>query len=857
MSLSFSKNLLHFKIMMKKFLLSTSLFAVIILGGCSVEDDVASIEHKTLREMVFTASSGEELTRTAFQVDETSIWWSPRDSISIFYGASDGSKFIANNEEEVARAEFHGVLNVFTGEAEAGVAYNFWAVYPYTSAISCDGNSVVAELNDYQVAKAGSFAPNTNISIAKSSGLNLSFYNTCSWFRFTVTKKGIKRVIFRGNNDEDIAGVFRVSMGDDGRPTSPEVIEGKKIISFSLPNYDDFEVGKMYYITLLPQVFVNGFTVTFETETETGSRSIDVKATYLRSKYNTGVEFDKNIDYSYVDNRWSVLSTYSGSSETQRQWCIVEDHNFLYSLGIYGIRAFSLADKSNPELAFYNSGPSSNNKWARGLTVKDDILYVSTRQASGGKNELFVPDYRFRFEGGISDFNHNLGEFDNYSNTGGVTADENGTPDNNYGTHSLRIRSSANVNQNSCVVLEKHGDNVADQAYSSLWLKVNATGNQAFSIPLRRNDDSDVLFLNITPNSNQSYSISLSNQTQVYQTPVFTIGEWYCFKIYTNMSSSKLWWRTKECKDWVLMQEGSGIAKFDAIAVGMRTGDPNCSIQIDDYYCHSSEIDNVSYVNGSLEVLDRSLNTIQKLKSDIKFVNCKSLDNIMVVSGIGGFNVYDISVVEDPILLSSYRESFHNEYQGFDLYKIDNKTYVCFANYTTGISIWDITDPTQPALKKRFSHNGLNIDGFTISNTEMYTFDLLVDYPYVYSTFAVDGPSTATANDCRGIIVYNISNLNNIETKLFPMDSKDWFTQNTDDFQPTVIKKSGGTLYINAAENGIANYTILDNGSLRYNGLINQGLGAIKAFDVSNGYLYVGKAYRDTWTCLKNTLIDN
>ncbi len=272
---------------------------LIMVVACSEHgtDIIPALKEHPQQKIVFTARSAEAQTKTAFQPDETSIWWSPGDAIAIYYGASDKSEFVSKNTSEVAQAEFEGELNAFTGVTETGEFNYFWAVYPYSSAVSCDGQSVVATLSDQQVAKAGSFATNTNVTIAKSPGLALSFYNVCSWFRFSVTKEGVKRVTFRGNNNEDIAGEFRVSMGEDNRPTAPVVIDGKKEITLTPPDKGTFEVGEMYYITLFPQVFPNGFTVTFETDSQTGSRSINAKATYLRSKYNTGREFDKNVTY--------------------------------------------------------------------------------------------------------------------------------------------------------------------------------------------------------------------------------------------------------------------------------------------------------------------------------------------------------------------------------------------------------------------------------------------------------------------------------------------------------------------------------------------------------------------------------
>lgn len=287
--------------MRAKIIIITSIALTLLSGACSGPeiDDIFISERMEQEEWFFTAESGEAKTKTAFQADEISIWWSPGDEIAIYYGASEASRFAATSETEVAKAVFSGKMKAFTGEAESGDFNYFWSVYPFTSAVSCDGQSVVATLSQQQVAKAGSFAPNTNISIAKSPGLALSFYNACSWFRFTVTKEGVKRVTFQGNNNEDVAGAFRISMGEDNRPTSPVVIDGKKTITLEFSDHSSFEVGKMYYITLLPQVFQKGFSVTFITDTEIGSRSIDSKATFLRSKYNTGNQFDKAIEYRH------------------------------------------------------------------------------------------------------------------------------------------------------------------------------------------------------------------------------------------------------------------------------------------------------------------------------------------------------------------------------------------------------------------------------------------------------------------------------------------------------------------------------------------------------------------------------
>ena len=254
---------------------------------------------ETGREIVFTAEILEESTKTSVQ-SNGSVFWTPGDEICIYYGGSSGDRFAAQNNEPVARTEFRGTLNAFTGVTETGDFNYFWALYPYSSAISCDGNEVTAALPYNQEAQAGTFAPNTNITLAKSLGLALSFYNVCSGMWFTVTKEGIESVTFQGNNYEDIAGTFKVSMseGASPRPTSPIVTAGRKSITLSAPVGQTLQVGQKYYIVVLPQVFNDGVTLTFNTATETGTRVYGSKLTFARSSFLHSEEADKNVTYT-------------------------------------------------------------------------------------------------------------------------------------------------------------------------------------------------------------------------------------------------------------------------------------------------------------------------------------------------------------------------------------------------------------------------------------------------------------------------------------------------------------------------------------------------------------------------------
>lgn len=293
--------------------------ATLVASACSVKERQDDSRLLAGMDLSFSAEVVQEATTKTGLQDNGTVWWTPGDAICVYFGDSSGDKFTSTNEEPVARAVFHGTISSFTGVTESGDYNYFWAVYPFEAAVSCDGNQVTAQLSDEQVAQAGSFAPNTNITLAKSPGLALSFYNVCSGMWLTVTKEGITSVTFEGNNGEDVAGTFQVSMseGDTPRPTAPVVTEGKKSVTLRAPQGETLQVGERYFIMVLPQVFTNGVTLTFNTALETGSRSYSSELNFARSTYLHSQNADQNVAYELIDpNSYSQYLTFTSEGTT-------------------------------------------------------------------------------------------------------------------------------------------------------------------------------------------------------------------------------------------------------------------------------------------------------------------------------------------------------------------------------------------------------------------------------------------------------------------------------------------------------------------------------------------------------------
>ena len=251
------------------------------------------------RELIITAyeADSDVDTKTARQSDNVSVYWSPADAISVFYdtGNNGGSKFVAQNTEEAPIAQFKGTLDVVNGGGD------YWGVYPYSADNSCDGSSIVTVIPSTQVGKAGTFADNTFVTMARSKDLNLEFYNICCGIKFSLTRDDVKDVTIRGNKGEDIAGKVKVEWDANGKPAISEYISSAKEVTVTAPGGGSFASGTNYYLVLAPQLFSSGFTLTLTTnDSKKGSYVYEDSRQFNRSKFIVIPDLDSMVS-SWTD----------------------------------------------------------------------------------------------------------------------------------------------------------------------------------------------------------------------------------------------------------------------------------------------------------------------------------------------------------------------------------------------------------------------------------------------------------------------------------------------------------------------------------------------------------------------------
>ena len=270
--------------------------AGLVIASCvNPIDQYLKVSNKAVK-VTFQAQQVDESGTKTIRNNDKTVSWMPSDKISIICG-SDKGMFTSTNTENALLASFTGELTEATVNAiNSGTNDPIWALYPYDENVVSDGTSVTTTLPSNQMGVAGTFADDLFISLAKSNDLNLSFFNVCSGFKFSVTKAGITSITIQGKNNEDLAGKVKLSFGLDGKPKVDEVIEGQKTITLT-PEKSTFEIGKDYYFVTLPVPFADGFIITFNTPSETGVFDHSSSVSFPRSSFVTKTNVDANVVY--------------------------------------------------------------------------------------------------------------------------------------------------------------------------------------------------------------------------------------------------------------------------------------------------------------------------------------------------------------------------------------------------------------------------------------------------------------------------------------------------------------------------------------------------------------------------------
>ena len=305
---------------------------------------VFSLACARMEEVAPSFSEGVELTLTAVRegydpstktvrLTDGSVEWCPSEEISVFYGngSNGGSKFISQNKEQSPIAEFKGKIDGITAGSEGFVPDRYiYGIYPYSLNTSFSDGVATITLPSGQTASEDSFSSGLFPTIGRSKELDIAFYNICGGVKFTVSRNDITSVIFKGNNNERLAGTAKIAFDSNEIPVVLEdEIESKDEIVVYAPAGGTFEAGKDYYIVAYPTKFSSGFTMTFRTsDMKEGVYVHDNEVEIMRSYFGVLNNVDENVD------SWTDLTYAGGGNDSGIYLGVMGFNQQLYSYPI-------------------------------------------------------------------------------------------------------------------------------------------------------------------------------------------------------------------------------------------------------------------------------------------------------------------------------------------------------------------------------------------------------------------------------------------------------------------------------------------------------------------------------------------
>ena len=245
-------------IIMKRISMMFAVISLIVTASCSTVEMSHDVSVRNL--VPLSIESGEKASQQAglkTSLSGTDVHWTEGDAVAVF------DKL--NYKNEFPSVALNGSSARFEGQVENGTT-EFYAVYPFSRALSADASNLYVNLPSDQTPASGTFAEEMNISVAaghKTPGTpevsGLMFRNVCGLVYFTVPAhlNAVSEVVFKAEN-RVLAGELTIAKSD------AQTVTGVSSGSNSVSMTGDFTAGSTFYFVVAPGD-VNGFSITVKT----------------------------------------------------------------------------------------------------------------------------------------------------------------------------------------------------------------------------------------------------------------------------------------------------------------------------------------------------------------------------------------------------------------------------------------------------------------------------------------------------------------------------------------------------------------------------------------------------------------
>ena len=224
-------------------------------GLTSCQNELADLTPSGGERITLSVTQDDAAGTRTYLNDDKKVVWSTGDALSLFDTKNNNRVFELTKGAGSTTGEFGGTVSVDSRK-------EYYAVYPYSEGYTISSGTVTGViLPAEQTAVANGFDKSAAIMTGYTTDAkNLAFKQLCAFVQIT-TESATKKIVFKTNGTESLAGTLSVSIDEDGIGTATVTSGGTGTVTLVPAGNATTIAAGTYLIAVLPGTLEQGFTM--------------------------------------------------------------------------------------------------------------------------------------------------------------------------------------------------------------------------------------------------------------------------------------------------------------------------------------------------------------------------------------------------------------------------------------------------------------------------------------------------------------------------------------------------------------------------------------------------------------------
>ena len=225
------------------------------LGLTSCQNELAELTPSGGERITLSVTQDDAAGTRTYLNDDKKVVWSTGDALSLFDTKNVNQTFELTKGAGNTTAEFGGTVSVDSRK-------EYYAVYPYSEGYTISSGTVTGvTLPAEQTAVANGFDKSAAIMTGYTTDAkNLAFKQLCAFVQIT-TESAMKKIVFKTNGTENLAGTLSVAINEEGIGTATVTSGGTGTVTLVPAGNATTIAAGTYLIAVLPGTLTQGFTM--------------------------------------------------------------------------------------------------------------------------------------------------------------------------------------------------------------------------------------------------------------------------------------------------------------------------------------------------------------------------------------------------------------------------------------------------------------------------------------------------------------------------------------------------------------------------------------------------------------------